>query len=138
MRKVAGFTLVEIMIVVAIVAILASIALPAYTDYILRGKIAEAHSVLQMLRVDAERYFQDNRTYVGFACDAPETKYFTYACVTPSATTYTFTATGKAGEGTGSFAFTLDENNTRQTTGVPADWTAPAGNCWVLRKDGRC
>lgn len=138
MRKAAGFTLLEIMIVVAIVGILASIALPAYSDYILRGKLSEAHSSLLMMRVEAERFFQDNRTFVGFGCGAPDTKYFTYNCGAPTATTYTFTATGVASEGTGGFAFTIDQDNTRQTAAVPAGWTAPTSACWVLRKDGRC
>ena len=64
-----GFTLIELMIVVAIIGILAAVALPAYNDYVRRGKIANATSVLSMMRVQMEQYFQDNRTYVG-ACVA--------------------------------------------------------------------
>ena len=60
-----GFTLIEVMIVVAIVAVLAAIALPNYADYIKRGKIIEATSALSDLRTRYEQWYLDNRTYVG-------------------------------------------------------------------------
>ncbi len=58
-----GFTLIELMITVAIVAILAAIALPSYRDYILRGQVVDATNGLAGMRADMERFFQDNRTY---------------------------------------------------------------------------
>src|SRR4030095_7908104 len=61
----AGFTLIEVMIVVAIVAVLAAIALPNYSDYVKRSKIVEATSALSDLRVRYEQFYLDNRTYVG-------------------------------------------------------------------------
>jgi prepilin-type N-terminal cleavage/methylation domain-containing protein len=62
-----AFTLIEVMIVVAIIAILAAIALPSYLDYILRGRITDATNGLSAIRADMERYFQDNRTYAAVA-----------------------------------------------------------------------
>ena len=125
-----GFTLIELLITIAIVGILASIAIPAYTDYVIRGKLAEAYSELSTMRAKMEQYYQDNRTYVG-ACTAgtvaplPTGKYFDYSCdPAPTATTYTVKATGKASEGTANFIFTINESNTRATTGVPSGWTA--------------
>src|SRR5664279_3839562 len=67
-HRVRGFTLIEVMIVVAIVAVLAAIALPSYTDYIRRGKIIDATSKLSDARVHLEQWFQDNRSYLR-ACD---------------------------------------------------------------------
>ncbi len=61
--RMAGFTLIEVMIVVAIIAILASIALPSYNDYVRRGQIQEAFGYLSDSRVKMEQYFQDNRNY---------------------------------------------------------------------------
>ena len=58
-----GFTMIEVMMVVAIVAILAAIALPNYSDYIKRGKIIEATSALSDARTRFEQSFLDNRTY---------------------------------------------------------------------------
>lgn len=137
-----GFTLIEVMITVAIIAILAAIALPAYNDYILRGRLAEAHGELVALRARLETYFLDNRTYVG-ACAAntvaplPPAGRFAYSCPTLTATTYVIQATGIAAQGTGGFTYTLDQNNQRATTSVSAGWSANA-NCWVIRRDGSC
>ena len=64
MHKAHGFTLIELMVTVAIVAILGSIALPAYNQYVQRGKITEATSSLSELRLRAEKFFADNRTYL--------------------------------------------------------------------------
>ncbi|MBC7991790.1 MAG: prepilin-type N-terminal cleavage/methylation domain-containing protein, partial [Rhizobacter sp.] len=58
-----GFTLIEIMIVVAIIAVLAAFAIPQYRDYVLRGQLIEASNGLSAMRANMERYYQDNRTY---------------------------------------------------------------------------
>ena len=60
-----GFTLIEVMIVVAIVAILSMVAYPAYTDYVIRGNIPVATAGLATKQVQMEQFFQDRRTYVG-------------------------------------------------------------------------
>ena len=142
MKRERGFSLVELLVVVAIVGILSAIAVPQYSDYVLRGKIAEATATLSEHRVRMEQYFQDNRTYVG-ACAAgtiaplPTGRYFTYTCPTLTATTFGIVATGITAQGTGSFIFTLNQANARATTGAPTGWTTNS-NCWVTNKAGGC
>jgi type IV pilus assembly protein PilE len=62
-RSTAGFTLIELMIVVAIIAILGAIAIPSYNSHVLRGKRAEGRSALMDLAAREERYFSDNNRY---------------------------------------------------------------------------
>ena len=151
-----GFTLIEVMITVAVIAILAAVALPQYFDYVTRSRLVEAKTSLVDMRTRLEQYFLDNRSYPG-ACVAnasgaapagkiylppdaaldPKNKFFTITCDNLSATTYTVTATG-----TGSmadFVFTINEANARVTTGVKSGWSKPNPNtCWASRKNGDC
>lgn len=144
-----GFTLMELMIAVVVVAIITAIALPSYRDYVTRGKISEATSSLADMRVKLEQYFQDNRTYVG-ACAAgtaaplpTATRYFSFTCPTLTDTAFTVTATGIPGQGMDGFVYTADQVNTQATTitassdAAIAGWTGNAG-CWVVRKGGSC
>ena len=96
------------MIVVAIVAILASIALPTYRDYLRRGQLPEASTYLSDYRIKLEQYYQDNRAYstdgtcrtgATWSSFAPtEAKYFAFSCATAAPyQTYTLTATGSKG-----------------------------------------
>jgi type IV pilus assembly protein PilE len=141
---VAGFTLIELMIVVAIIAILGGIAYPNYTQYVLRGKITEATSSLSDLRLRAEKYFADNRTYqvvpasgtvAGFNTTVTGARYFSYACTAATATTFACTATG-VGDLTG-FAYTINQANTRASTISAAGWNSST-SCWVLKKGESC
>ncbi|WP_332851571.1 type IV pilin protein [Duganella sp. S19_KUP01_CR8] len=133
-----GFTLIEIMIAVAIVGILMAVAIPAYSDYVLRGRLSEAFTALGGAQPAAEQFWSNNRTYVGFngASTFPgNTAYFTYALGAASASSYTVTATG-IGKMNG-FIYTIDQNGTHATAGTPAGWGVSA-SCWVDHKGGAC
>lgn len=139
-RCAAGFTLIELMIVIVIIGILATIALPAYQDYVTRSRIAEATSALAAKRASVEQFYDNNRTYIGApACvaDSATSKSFTFSCTVATATAYTIEALG-TGPMTG-FSFTIDQANTRVTSAVPANWALPNPNtCWITRKGGVC
>ncbi|HEV7619606.1 MAG TPA: prepilin-type N-terminal cleavage/methylation domain-containing protein, partial [Burkholderiaceae bacterium] len=86
-RQLRGFTLIELMTTIAIIAILAAIAIPSYGNYVRRGKVVEATSALADVRMKMEQYFQDNRTYqnyVNASCipasgsSIIDARYFTY------------------------------------------------------------
>jgi type IV pilus assembly protein PilE len=70
---VRGFTLIELMIVVAVVAILASIAYPSYRDSVLKGKRASARAALAELLQQQERYMTQRNTYLSFTNTAGTT-----------------------------------------------------------------
>lgn len=117
------------MVTVAIAAILLSVAIPSYREYLRRGAIAEVVAELAAGRVVAEQYFLDNRTYVGAPCPG-NTERFTVACEF-NAADYTITATGF--DNLASFVLTIDETNARTIAGP---WGS--GNCWITRKGDTC
>ncbi len=141
-KPVRGFTLIEVMIVVAIIGALAAIAMPMYNDYVIKSRINEAVAGLSDLRVKMEQFFQDNRTYVG-ACVAgtvtelpSNTKFFDFACSNLAATTYTITATGKTNM-TG-FVYTINQANTRTSTVTGVGGWSGNTACWITNKGGAC
>ena len=69
MRKQQGFTLIELMIVVAIIGILAAIAIPAYQDYTQRAQIGEAFTVVSGAKTAVAEYAQTNGDYTTIGTD---------------------------------------------------------------------
>ncbi|MDM0009121.1 type IV pilin protein [Variovorax sp. J22G73] len=144
-RRNAGFTLIELMIVVVIIGILAAIAVPQYSDYVRRARVSEALGLLAGMRPRMEQFFQDNRTFVdaclsgSVAAKPATTKGFRFDCGTPTATTYTITATGLDNTSTAGFVYTLKADGTRSTSTLGAGWTgAPTDSCWITSKGGTC
>lgn len=137
--RLRGFTLIEAMITVAIVAILAAIALPAYQDYILRGRISAATTALANFRVQMEQYYQDNRNYGAAGCGIANVlnqDNFNFTCALGATDQeYTWTATGIGPMA--NFSYTINHDNARTSTITRAGWTGNAG-CWAIRKDGSC
>jgi len=67
-----GFSAIELMMVLAVAAILAAAALPAYQRYVIRAKRAEAEAALEQLMQQQERYYTLNNSYIAFASDAQD------------------------------------------------------------------
>ncbi|WP_156030247.1 type IV pilin protein [Thiomonas sp. FB-Cd] len=134
-RQTQGFSLVELMAVVAIAGILLAVGIPAYSNYVVKSRIQAAQNALLVTANDVRQYAQDHETYVG-SCTAPvAAEGFQISCPTLTQTTYTVQALG-----TGSlagFLFTLDQTGARVTAQVPAGWAAnPA--CWIADQQGDC
>lgn len=130
-----GFTLIELMIVLAVIAILAAVAMPNYADYVRTGKAVEATAVLADQRVKMEQFFQDNRTYAGGPCVPPagSAMHFNFNCIA-EANSYTITATGLGSAGMAGYTYTVNHNNLK-TSSLPG---GTSGNCWLTKKNTTC
>lgn len=152
LRSAAGFTLIEVMITVAIVAILAAVAVPQYQDYMVRGAVADATTGLASMQGEMERYYQDNRTYGAVTasgltppCQANSGAgvvygKFTVKCSgTPSTTAYTLQATGATGSNVAGLTFTVDQGGARSTvvSGGTSGWSSCATK-WMSKKGDSC
>jgi len=126
-----GFTLIELMIVVAIIGILAAIALPAYQDYTVRSKISEAMLALDGCKIGVAEFLQSNNAFPADAnaagCNTTSTKYVTGLAVNNAsgAITVTIQGTGSAADGD---TLTLQPtSDAARTTALAAAGTAIQG-----------
>jgi type IV pilus assembly protein PilE len=135
-RKVGGFTLVELVIVVAIIGILAAIALPGYGNYTRKAKRSDAKSALLELAGRQERIFSTTQSYTSnagslgyasFPANIPATGQASYSLsVVASATAFTATAAplgSQTADQCGSFVLT--ESGAQTVTG-----TESVATCW--------
>lgn len=116
-----GFTLIELILVIAVISILAGIAFPAYQDYVQRTRRAVAQSTLLEIVQAKERFHTANNTYAGSPC-LGNANYYVVSCTNDTATTFTITATPQGGQASDSCG-TLSITH----TGAKSPST---GGCW--------
>jgi type IV pilus assembly protein PilE len=139
-RRQLGMTLIELMTVVVVMAVLLTIGMTGYRQYVMRAHRAEAKSALLQLQTNQERYYLSNRTYGTVAelvaanllnaGGVSERGTYEIALDGVSATGYTATATPRAG---GAFDMTDDTQCTSfsiNAQGVRSATGTAAANCW--------
>ncbi len=141
----SGMTLIELLIVVAIVGILAAVGVPMYIGYIDSAKADEAKNNLRSIRLMQENYRSDNNTYYGpVACNTnsftllntnlfegrSELKGDNWQYCINVANATTFQAQAKDNSGSGTDEYGIDQNNRTMSKNVygqpPCNW----GSCW--------
>ncbi len=124
-----AFTLLELMVVVAIVGILASIAIPSYQESVRKSRRADATGALYVFANSMERFFTVNNTYLD-APDEDDTDYYDLS-KTANGTTYTLSAapiSGSAQVDDDCGTLTLTHTGVEAVTGQSHGYTA--GDCW--------
>jgi len=141
----SGMTLIELLIVVAIVGILAAVGVPMYIGYIDSAKADEAKNNLRSIRLMQENYRSDNNAYYGpVGCT---TNSFTLLntnlfegrselkgdnwqyCITAANAT-TFQAQAKDNSGSGTDEYGIDQNNRTMSKNVYGQPNCTWGSCW--------
>jgi len=128
-RRSSGFTLIELVIVLAVVAILAAVALPAYQDQVRASRRTEARETMMSIQAAQERWRSSNTTYAETlaALGQPAaTENYTYELSGNSATGYTLVATAREKQAGDTVCATIElEVVGAETTHGPAD------ACWA-------
>lgn len=109
LSNLAGFTLIEVMIAAAIIAILAAIAYPSYQDSVRKSRRSDAIAKLNDLQLQQEKWRANHTTYASVSTTTPPaapdglilptSDYYTFGISNTSATTYTLTATAISTKG---------------------------------------
>ena len=136
----AGFSLVELMVALAIAAIIAAFAVPAYRDHTLRSYLPEMSSSLQLSALRLEQYYQDHRSYRnGTECGVTlqRSERFSFSCTVPEdGQSFLLTATGR--DAMVGFAYTIDQQGQTRTALLPDAWGTAPLDCWVMKRGARC
>jgi type IV pilus assembly protein PilE len=135
-RKVSGFSLVELMIVVVIIGILTAVAIPGYSSYVMRTNRAAARSCMLEYGQFMERYYTTNLTYagaapgaLGCASDANLNTRYTFTVGNLAQNTYTITATPigpQLAKDTACATLTVNQAGTRTESG-----SSDVTTCWA-------
>lgn len=128
-----GFTLLELMIAVAIVGILAAIAYPSYRESVMKSRRSDAKAALLQVQLAQEKWRANNPTYgtlaqIGVGATSGE-GYYTIAVAGNTATAYNATATPTGAQASDKCGtFTINQAGQKGVTGAAAGYTA--ANCW--------
>lgn len=116
-RDASGFTLIELVIVVAIVGILATIAFPSYQQYIVQSRRAEAQSYMMELALRQERFRAAQSTYASTTgLSVNNSSFYTFTASGTTESAYTIVATPQGAQATRDTAcaqLTLDQSGTK-------------------------
>jgi type IV pilus assembly protein PilA len=131
-----GFTLIELMIVVAIVGILAAIALPAYQDYVVRSKMSEAVAAIAACKTSVSEYLSTKNAIpadiTAAGCDTSDTKYVKGTAASLGAAAEIVYPSQATGAGPAECNLTLTPTIVNNTAGNPASvstWTGASSGC---------
>lgn len=160
MNRQNGFTLIEMMVVVAIIGFLTIVAVPGYSNYMREQKFSEVPLILEAAKGKSEQNFGDARTYVGGNCATAGTKSWTVSCTgdtrppvsgscppIPDPSLLSIAITGNPGDSNvAGYVFNettrlncvggVATKETTKNTVVPG--TGTIDGCFVLKKNGSC
>lgn len=144
-----GFTLIELMITVAVIGILAAIAIPSYNSYVLRARVTSGLDALVAYQARMEQRYQDAGHYAnvvtvagvsgpGTSCGAslpPTANSFSVTCSLTGTAGQGFTATATGSGPVTGVVYSVNEVGARKTVKHPKG--VPAQDCWSIR-GGTC
>ena len=137
--RIAGLTLIELMVVLLIIGILAAVAVPSYRQYVIRAHRTEAKTALLRLAANQERHYLQNNTYtddltlLGFGTGVSDNGAYALSVPTANATSYEAVAVPAPGGGFNGMDMTQDEACARfmiDAAGQRRAFPDPDGICW--------
>lgn len=151
-RRRGGFTLLELLFAMVVLATLVAIALPSFSEVTRRGKLREAPVAFSEILANMQKFYLLNKSYraAAGACGvamptSPRVSYFTYRCdAAPDGKSFTVTATSVASLGTvpatGAYVYSMswDGDRLSKSTLAFAGASITGKPCWLLYANGGC